>query len=193
MSTEPFFSAAEVARLIQGQSVREPLPFDPADDHSIRRFYEELVSRIERAQRLRARVEWNHYGSGYASFIEAWFYPADGRASLPSFHAGGERHVGLVVLLSRLSRYYVLGQDEKSWSADGSSSGGLPSFSTVDDLTHPALPPLVAPVSALLAEVGLQRLSRQDLAALLPAEVPVPTILAEGPCRQFDALFHWED
>ena len=79
----PFFLAAEIARLIQGQPVREPLPFDPADDRSIRRFYEEAVQRVEREHGLRARVEWHSYGSGYASFFEAWFYPADGRARLP--------------------------------------------------------------------------------------------------------------
>lgn len=189
---EPFFDEAEVARLVQGQPVGEPLPFDPADDGSIRRFYEELVRRIEREHRLRARVEWGHYGSGYASFIEAWFYPADGRAGLPPIQAGDERHAGLVVLLSRLSRYFVLGQDEKSWSANG-GSGELPNFSIVDDLTHPALLPHVGPVTTLLTAAGLQRLSRGDLAALLPANVMVPTILTDQPFRQFDALLHWED
>ena len=72
-----------------------------------------MVKQIEREHGLRARVEWGHYGSGYASFIEAWFYPADGRARLPPLQAGDERHAGLVVLLSRLSRYCVLGQDER--------------------------------------------------------------------------------
>ena len=189
---EPFFNDAEVARLVQGQPVRLPLPFDPADDESIRRFYGNLVKQIERADGLRARVEWGHYGSGYASFIEAWFYPADGRASLPPHQAGDERHAGLVVLLSRLSRYFVLGQDEHSWSANG-GSGGLPNFSTVDDLTHPALLPHVAPMTALLTAAGLRRLSRADLAAPLPPDVRVPTILSDQPFRQFDALFHWED
>ena len=189
---QPFFLTAEVARLIQGKPVGEPLPFDPADDSSIYQFYAELVQRIEREQGLRARVEWHHYGSGYASFIEAWFYPADGRASLPPFQASGERHVGLVVLLSRLSRYFVLGQDEKAWSADG-DSGELPNFSSVDDLTHPAVLALVAPVTILLAARGLQRLSRSELAAFLPEDAQVPTILTDEPFRQFDALFHWED
>ncbi len=192
MPAEPFFTDAEVARLIQAQPVREPLPFDPADDITIRRFYEELVRQIEREQSLRARVEWHHYGSGYASFIEAWFYPADGRASLPPFQTGGECHVGLVVLLSRLSRYFVLGQDEKAWSANGGSAG-LPCFDAVDDVTHPAVFPLVAPTTALLTAHGLQRLCRPDLATLLPEAVQVPTILSAGPFRQFDALFHWED
>ena len=187
---EPFFSAVEVGRLIQGQPVREPLPFDPANDGAIRHFYEGLVRQIERAQGLRARVEWNHYGSGYASFIEAWFYPADDRARLPGREEG---HAGLVVLLSRLSRCFVLGQDEKRWSADGSGSAGLPNFSTVDDITHPAILPFVAPVTALLTVAGLQRLHRQDLAAALPETLQVPTILTELPFRQFDALFYWQD
>ena len=193
MSTEPFFSAAEVARLVQGQPIRGPLPFDPADDGAMGRFYEGLVRQVERTQGLRSRVEWSHYGSGYASFIEAWFYPVDGSACLPTFRAGDERHAGLVVLLSRLSPYFVLGQDEKLWSADGSGSGCLPDFSTVDDVTHPALLPHVAPVTALLTAVGLQRLSREDLAAPLSADVSVPTILTGQPFRQFDALFYWED
>ena len=190
--TAPFFSAAEIARLVQCQPVREPLPFDPSDDRSIHRFYEELVKQIEEPQCLRARVEWHPYGSGYASFIEAWFYPVDGRASLPPFHPGDERHIGLSVLLSRLSRYFVLVQDERSWSAD-SGSGGMPNFSAVDDIDHPALLPHVAAVTALLTAAGLQRLSRSDLAALLPDDVQVPTILTDKPLRQFDALFYWED
>ncbi len=188
----PFFSAAEVARLVQGQPDGAPLPFDPADDPSIRLFYEGLVKQIEETQGLRARVEWHPYGSGYASFIEAWFYPADGRASLSPFHADDERHVGLVVLLSRLSRYFVLAQDEKSWSAV-SGSAGMPNFSAVDDLDHPALLPHVAAVTTLLTVAGLRRLSRSDLAALLSEEVQVPTILTDQPWRQFDALFYWED
>ena len=189
---EPFFDDSEVARLVQGQPVGFPLPFDPADDESIRRFYENLVRQIERAEGLSARVEWGHYGSGYASFIEAWFYPADGGACLPPHQAGDERHAGLVVLLSRLSRLFVLGQGGRSWSVNG-GSGELPDFSTVDDLTHPALLPHVAPVTALLTAAGLRRLSRADLAAPLPPDVMVPTILSDKPFRQFDALFHWED
>lgn len=188
----PFFSEVEVARLIGGQPIGEPLPFDPTDDGSMHLFYAGLVQRIERENHLSSRVEWHHYGSGYASFVEAWFYPADSRARLPAFQVGGERHVGLTVLLSRLSRYFVLGQDEKAWSAVG-GSGGLPNFSTVDDVTHPTILALAAPVTALLTARGLQRLSRLELAALLPRDTQVPTILTDEAFRQFDALFYWED
>ena len=175
--------------MVQGQPIREPLPFDPANDEAVRRFYEGLVRQIEREQDLRSREEWNHYGSGYASFIEAWFYPADDRARLPGREEG---HAGLVVLFSRLSRYFVLGQDEKTWSADRGSAG-LPNFSTVDEITHPMILPFVLPVTNLLTKAGLQRLHRQDLAAPLPETLHVPTILTDLPFRQFDALFYWQD
>ena len=186
----PFFDDAEIAQLLAGKPVRGPLPFDPADVRSLQRFYAGLVERIERERGLLARVDWNHYGSGYASFVEAWFYPPDGSARQSR---RGEDHVGLVVLFSRLSRFFVLGEDEKTWSNDGSGSGCLPNFRSVDDITHPTIRPHVAPVTALLTAAGLQRLHRQDLAALLPEACPVPTILTDQPFRQFDALFHWED
>ena len=188
----PFFDDAEIARLIRAQPIRGPLPFDPDDDASVRRFYGEVVEQIERELGLRARVEWSHYGSGYASFIEAWFYAPDGRASLPPFGRGEERHVGLAVLLSRLSPFFVLGQDEHSWSANG-GSGGLLNFSAVDDISHPRIMAYVAPLTARLTAAGLHRLARGELAARLPADCPVPTILADGALRQFDALFYWED
>ncbi len=191
---EPFFDAAEVARLIQGQPVRGPLPFDPADDQNIRRFYEGLVRLIEETQGLCARVEWNHYGSGYASFIAAWFYLTDGSARRTPFRSGEERHMGLTVLFSRLSPYFALTEDEQTWSLDGrSGSGCLPDFETVDEITHPVLRAYVDPVTTRLETVGLQRIYRQDLAAFLPETCRVPTILTDEPFRQFDALFYWED
>ena len=69
----------------------------------------------------------------------------------------------------------------------------MPNFSVVDDLDHPALLPHVAAVSTLLTAAGLQRLSRGDLAAPLPEDIQVSTILTDKPLRQFDALFYWED
>lgn len=188
----PFFQEADLARLIRCEPVGGPLPFDPADDGSILRFYEPLVLAIEREHGLRSRGEWNHFGSGYASFIEVWFYPADGRTRLRAFNVGDERHAGLVVLLSRLSCYFALAEGEKSWSTNG-GSGSLPNFEGVDSITHPKLLPFVAPVTSTLTAAGLRRLSRGELAAFLPAEVSVPTILSDPPFRQFDALFYWED
>ena len=183
------FSAAEIERLASGQPVGEPLPFDPADDGSIRHFYEELVRRVECERSLRSRVEWNHYGSGYASFIDAWFYPANGSARLSTREEG---HTGLVVLFSRLSNGFVLGEGKQTWSAK-SSSGYLPCSEFVDDIQHPAIRAEVAPVAALLTDAGLRRLHRAELDAPLPETCQVPTILADGPFRQYDALFHWED
>ena len=151
------------------------------------------MARVEEANGLRSRVEWGHYGSGYASFVEAWFYPADGGARLRA-EAGEEHHAGLLVLFSRLSRYFVLGQDEKRWAHDGSSSsGGMPCFAIVDDIRHPALWLRVDPVVALLKTAGLERLFQVDLIAPLPEATRVPTVLAAGALREFDALFHWED
>jgi hypothetical protein len=183
------FNDEQLASLIHEEPIQTGLPFDPRDDKSIRRFYEPLVRKIEMDGGLSSRVEWNHYGSGYASFIDAWFYPADGRSRV-SFR--NEHYVGLFVLLSRLSRYFVIGQGEKTWSRDGGSSY-MPSFDSIDTVDHPALAGHVIPVASILTDAGMVRMKRDDLSQLLPERFGIPGILSSPPFRHFDALFHWED
>ena len=183
------FTDEQLEALINAQSIEKRLPFDSADDNSIRGFYEPLVRRIENAQKLKSQIEWNHYGSGYASFIDAWFYPSDATTRV-SPH--GEHHVGIFVLLSRLTRYFVVGQGEKAWSTKG-RSGYMPDFDLTDTVKHPVLIDHVDSITILLAEAGLTRLRKDDLAARLPLKFGTPTILSSSPYRHFDALFHWND
>lgn len=135
------------------------------------------------------RTEWNHYGSGYASFLDAWFYYPDGRArrSITDDH-----HAGVFVLLSRLTGTYALGQGEKSWSPKGGSSY-LPHFEAVDFFDHPVLAETTTIIDATLTRLGLKRLHRSDLEPFITQSHRVPTILSDPPHRIFDALFYWED
>lgn len=152
-------------------------------------FYAPLIREAEEHFGLGAQVEWCHYGSGYASFIDAWFYRTDGSGRLSSF---GEHHAGIWVLLSRTTRYFVIGQGEKSWHPTG---GGcyLPSFSAMDEITHPSLAELASPLSEHFTNAGLIRLRKEQLGGVLGSSYSIPGNLCEGPLRHFDALFHWED
>lgn len=186
------FSSDQIETLIRGESIDDDLPFNSQDDASIRSFYEPIIYAAGRRLGLGHRVEWGHYGSGYASFIDAWFYRLDQAGRLSS-HA--EDHIGIWILLSRTTRYFVIGEGGKSWSAKG-GSGYLPSFSGVDEIKHPALLPLVAPLVGHFTAAGLTRLGREDLVGVLDSKIRVSTILGDPPCppyREFDALFHWED
>lgn len=135
------------------------------------------------------RTEWNHYGSGYASFVDSWFYYPDGRARRS---VADDHHAGVFVLFSRLTGTYALGQGEKAWSVKGGSSY-LPHFESIDVLHDPALKDMTAVIDVTLNRLGLRRLSRADLELTISDVHRVPTILADPPYRVFDAFFYWED
>jgi hypothetical protein len=67
----------EIAQLIRGQElvrfppVRTPTPL-------LESFYADLVKEFTNSTGCAEKTEWNHYGSGYASFVDAWFYFPDG-------------------------------------------------------------------------------------------------------------------
>ena len=138
-----------------------------------------------------SRTEFDHYGSGYASFVDAWFFRRDS-----SFRRPGGRHehfTGLAVLLCRLMPVYCLLEGEKTWSPSGSGSSYLPSFDNVDAFRTTAVRTLARQVEDWLEPRGYGRLEKADLGGYLPEGVVVPTIPEDAPFRDFDALFHWED
>jgi len=151
-----------------------------------------LVANQVRATGASSRIEWNHYGSGYASFIDAWFYKPTPEFSVPDPVPHGEEHFGLVVLLSRLSPYFVFMQGHKHWHGSGGSSY-LPAFEAVDELSCSGVLSLAEQVQPLLEGHSLRRLLRADLSTPLLPGTFVPTILADEPHTEFDALFYWED
>ena len=179
----------EIASLIRGEDlIRYPPLRKPTPE--LESFYAGLVKEITRLTGSAERTEWNHYGSGYASFIDAWFYLPDGRAR--GILASEHDHYGIYALLSRQSCFYVVGQGEKTWRSDGGSSY-LPGLDSVDSVEHATLRPLERQIDGFLSKSGLRRLHRADLEAMIGGEHDVPTILSDAPFTQFDALFFWED
>lgn len=160
--------------------------------NAVDEFYRRLCDSVAAATDTRSRIEWDHYGSGYASYVDAWFYRPTPGFDVDEPLGNGEEHKGLVVLLSRLSHYFVFMEGSKYWDKEG-GSGYMPDFSMLDQLPTPAVAELAAHIQPLLQEAGLVRASRQDLETLLPQGTAVPTILGEEPYRHYDALFHWED
>ena len=107
MDRPPLLSHREMASLLSQQTISERHPWVTNDVRLIEAHLRDACAAVTRATRSESRVEWGHYGSGYASFVDAWFYKttSDFNAKQPIRH--GEGHTGLVVLLSRLSPYFV--------------------------------------------------------------------------------------
>lgn len=188
----PLLSLPQIEALLSQHSISDLHPWNTNDEETIDGFYKHVCAAVSRATGGLSRIEWDHYGSGYASYIDAWFYKTSPEFDVEKPLHYGNVHNGLVVLLSRLSPFFVFMEAEKSWHAHGGSSY-LPEFEMIDRLPTKAIADLAHQVQPILESYGLLRASREELMELLPQSLRVPTILTDRAFSQFDALFYWED
>ena len=192
MNTDSLLSLHQVKALLSKRSISDRHPWATNDEQAIDAFYASVCGEVSHATGTLSRIEWAHYGSGYASYIDAWFYKASPEFNVRKPLRYGNEHTGLVVLLSRLSPYFVFMEGEKTWHAGGGSSY-LPESGMVDHLPTEAVAALASQVQPILESRGLVRALRESLMEPLPPDLQVPTILAHRGVTQFDALFYWED
>jgi hypothetical protein len=185
------FTPSQIDLLLVQRSISDQQPWASDDSQKIDGFYRGVCAAVGQTSGALSRIEWGHYGAGYASFIDAWFYKPEAGFKVDEKLGKGSEYKGLVVLLSRLSPYFVFMEGEKRWHAKGGSSY-LPESAMLDRLLAPAIVALAAEVQVVLESHGLVRLFKADLSAALPPDIEVPTILADQ-FTQYDALYYWED
>jgi hypothetical protein len=192
MIDQALLTSIEVERLLQGKSISDREPWAAECLGQVDDYLRRVCDEISESTGAASKVEWDHYGSGYASFVDAWFYKdtPDFDVREPMRH--GHEHTGLVVLLSRLSPFVVFMEGERRWHGHGASSY-LPALEAVDQLETPAVATLALQVELVLQRHGLVRAKKSRLDSALDPGLRVPTILTDGPFTQFDALFYWED
>lgn len=169
-------------------------PFDADKKSTVVTFYQGLYKQVKRRTKALCYVEPDSYGSGYASFYDAWFYKKTPDFD-NKFAADIESYEGLVVLVHKHLPYYVFMQGTKSWKAadPASRSSYLPSRKLVDNLTNSAVIELASEVEKILSAKGLVRLKQKTLDTRLDIQIDIPTELMDGYLSYFDGLFYWED
>jgi len=187
----PLLSATQLQQLLNQQCISDQHPWSTNDSDVIEKFYRMVRANVERMARTKSVVGPNHYGSGYASYIDAWFY-----RNTPDFEDGALNEVksfyGLAVLFSRLSPYYIFFEGIK-FGREPSSGTYLPDFDSIDKFGTPSVIALAKEIQPILESSGLQRLSREDVSTLLPTGTKIDTNLSRRAYREFDALFNWMD
>ncbi|MDF0607046.1 hypothetical protein HZU77_015580 [Neisseriaceae bacterium TC5R-5] len=192
----PLLSPEQIHCLLSHQIISTQLPWLGGQDEVIENHLRTLCTLVMQKTRTESKIEWDHYGCGYASFVDAWFYRPTADFYITPLTCPKVHCTGLVVLLSRLSPYFVLMEANKFWDDTGDGGGYLPDFRMLDDFKNPAVIELASQVQILLEEQGLIRAYKEQLSERLPVGLEVPTILAdfdEQGFTQYDALFHWED
>ncbi|AXH99332.1 hypothetical protein DV702_05995 [Sporosarcina sp. PTS2304] len=194
------FSNEQLSALIQGEIIGRGYPYNTQDETEIESHIRRLFHRIERIPNVMCEAEWNHFGSGYASFIEFFCYRKEDRVIVEEH---GIQHItidGIMIDISRLAPVAIFGEDERVKkvrveTAEEVSSG----HGTILDGTHrlkvsKKLQPLANDVSKALNEYDYQLLASKDMMQPLPFQANIPTVYR--PARQYivmDAIFYWED
>ncbi len=181
-------SDTHINSLLSQKSISEEWPWSSNNETVIDKNIKDIVAEIRRKIGLKDKTDYDHYGSGYASFVDCWLYREDDEFRF----ANGDNYWGLVILFSRLSKYYVIGEGQKTWKSKSSSSY-LPCYEFVDEIKNPSIRGIVNKVCGVLRSRGLERLYKNQLSKILSKKIIVPTILSDGPWHHFDALFYWED
>ena len=181
-----------IEALVAGKPLGQPAPWSGSDTTQVEALHRRACADIERTCRVRSRITWDDYGSGYASYVDAWFYRPDADFAVRQPPGADPEYVGLAVLLCRLSPHFVLGEGRQGWSAVRSHRY-MPSLAMVDVFTNDAVSALAEQVATLLGRHGLARAHAAELRTPLPCAQRVRTNLTTHGQTWFDALFHWED
>ena len=159
------------------------------DDVEAEEAIRSAIQTLTEDHQLDCQAEFSHYGSGYASFVDAWFFQRESAFRIPDQR---EHYVGLAVLFCRFARVYCLMEGERSWSG-GSSASYLPGFEEIDRFASRSVNDLVPIIESTLTRLGWRRLVREELETEFHSGTTLPANLIDGHPRYFDALFHWED
>lgn len=170
----------------------ERLPAAPGGRKPGCSFYPGLLRELKKKLGAKSKIDFDSHHQGFASYVDAWFYRDND--DFRDRQLGGKNcFAGLAVTLWRFGPYYILGEYTKSWGARTGTSG-LPSFEGIDRFPTPAVRELSTVAENKLAEGGLVRLHRSQLATPLPEFYRgIPSNLRDGEPRLFDAIFFWND
>ena len=191
-SGSKLFSDTELESLLAYKPVASRPPWSDCDEQAVEKFYRRLCTQLERQFGLKSRIEWDHYGSGYASFVDAWFYKEHPEFAVASAAGYASEHTGLVVLLSRHVPLFALSQADKGWASDRGYAY-MPSLDMIDVFKSAVVHDLAEKVQVALEAQGLQRAWAPQLALQLPAHLHLQSNLSGSSLTHFDALFHWDD
>lgn len=195
------FSNEQLQDLIDGKIIGDKFPYDTNNEQEIEAHIRRLLYRINRIPNLVCEAEWNHFGSGYASFVEFFCFQKEDRVVVEEKH--GHREIktnGIILDISRLAPVAIMGEDERYKTirieTNEEIGGGYGSL-----LGGPKLVGVSERYQALgeqlkqaLEEFDIEVLEPEDLNHLVPFKTKIPTIYRES--RDYtvaDAIFYWED
>jgi hypothetical protein len=181
-------SADELRTIIAGDPIGDIQPYRRGIPQEIEEFLKKVVARLEQSPLLEIHPDWDHYGSGYASYAHVFCFKGGGRSTV---HRHGVDHIdGITVYLCRLAPIAAYGAEHRTRSARG-GSGGFLDVNNVGTLPAGDWSAELCEIETILTESGFRLPTREQLAEILPFKADIPTVFDDR--HVFDAIFYWED
>lgn len=195
------FSDEQLQAMIDGKIVGEKFPYDTNDGREIEAHIRRLFHRINRIPNVVCEAEWDHFGSGYASFVEFFCYQKEDLIVLDEKH--GHREIkmhGLIVDICRLAPVAIMGDDERyktihieSNEYRGGAYGSLLGGAKLIGVSK-RFQTFGEQLKQVLEEFDFEVVEPEEMNQLLSFKTKIPTIYRES--RDYtvaDAVFYWED
>lgn len=195
------FSNEQLQDLIEGKIVGNTFPYDTNNEQEIEAHIRRLFYRINHIPNLVCEAEWNHFGSGYASFVEFFCYRKEDIEVVKEKYGIREiKTEGIIIDICRLAPVAIMGEDDRYKTirietneviGGGYSSllGRSNPFYLNDQFQY-----IARKLKEALQEFNYALLENEVINQPLPFETKIPTIYREP--RDYlimDAIFYWED
>lgn len=195
------FSNQQLRDLIAGKIVGSRFPYDTENEQEIEAHIRRLFHRINRIPNLICEAEWNHFGSGYASFVEFFCYlKEDVTVTEEKNGRRKEKTEGIIIDICRLAPVVIMGEDVRSKTicVETNKEVSWGSGSIVDGPGRVYLSEkfqrIAEKLNQVFKEFDYELLEAERIYKRLPFQTKIPTIYREP--RDYlimDAIFYWED
>ncbi|UTR10356.1 hypothetical protein MM300_21200 [Evansella sp. LMS18] len=194
------FSNKQLKELIAGKIVGSKYPDDTKNEQEISGNIRRLFYRIKRIPGLVCEAEWDHFGSGYASFVEFFCYrKMDVSVVKEKYGMKETKTKGIIINICRHAPVAIMGEDNRYQTIRIETKevvGGVHS-----SLEHPHqlvisehLQGMAEQLERLLKEFGYELLDGEQLNQPLPFQTKIPTLYRKPEHYLImDAIFYWED
>ncbi|SOC25631.1 hypothetical protein SAMN05880501_1196 [Ureibacillus xyleni] len=180
-------------------------PYNTKDKQQIEIYIQDLFYTINRSKSIKCEAIFDHYGSGYASYVDFFCYKKDGSSVINESYIEKDSLIsiqieGFVIYISRLAPVAIFGTDIRHKAI--LDNGKDEFFSGMGMISHPNgiinEPPRhmvneFQEIKEKLISAGYYILNKDYLSQPLPFETKIQTFTRPNQYTIFDAFFYWKD
>lgn len=193
------FEKEFLRNIAEGKAMGDFPPFSTGEWEKSDPYLMQLIGRIKDIKTIEVYADFDHYGSGFSSYIPLNLSKKDRcdvkvseNGNLKSFETNG-----LLMYLCRLAPFAIYG--EGLWEAtynSGKYQSGSSHFIEPEDVG--STPPFdwsneLNQIRNLLNQFRIKFLTKDTVDQPLDFKVDIPTIFSDPPYKIFDCFFYWED